>query len=107
MISYLVEAEKTEEVYCVFFNKSCLIGPHLDPQKVAGMPECTASARTTAAVRFALEQVVEVAVDPIEAMEVIQEGFCAKLFSKGKRKILKKVMKMYFVHNFNPYYECK
>ena len=85
-----LDGEKHEN-YCVYFNKTCVIGPHLDPDKVAKIPDKTASVKPPAAVKLALEKIVEVAIDSVDTMDVIQEGFGAKLFSKGKSKVLKKV----------------
>jgi len=76
--------------YCVHFSKTCIIGPYLDPEKVAKMSGKTASAKPPAAVKFALEKIIELAKDPIDTMDAIQNGFSAKLFSKGKSKVLKK-----------------
>lgn len=87
---FVIDVEKQEN-YCVHFNKTCVRGPHLDPEKVAKIPDKTASARPPAAVKLALEMIIEIAKDKVEAMDVIQEGFGAKLFSKGKSKVLKKV----------------
>ena len=51
----------------------------------------TASAKPPAALKFTLEKIIELAKDPIDTMDAIQNGFSAKLFSKGKSKVLKKV----------------
>ena len=80
-----------QDAFCVYFNKSCIIGTLLDPEKVARMPATTAIAKPPAAVRLALERLIAVAINPSETMDALQDGFCAKLFSRGKSKVLKKV----------------
>eukprot|EP00795_Rhopilema_esculentum_P009517 gene9517-17256_t len=84
------EDPEKQDAYCVYFNKSCIIGPFLDPEKVAKMPATTATAKPPAAVRLALERLIAVAINPSETMDALQDGFCAKLFSRGKSKVLKK-----------------
>ena len=86
----IIDGEK-QDINSVHFNKTCIIGPYLNPDKVAKIPDKTASTRPPAAVKLALERIIEVAIDPIETMDALQDGFGAKLFSKGKSKVLKKV----------------
>ena len=91
MFLSLAGGEKVEEILRVHFNKSCVLGSYLDPDKVREMPKATVPAKPPAAVRYALEQLIQVAKNPESAMEAIQEGFGPRLFSKGKNKILRKV----------------
>ena len=75
----------------IFFNKSCCIGPLLDPEKVAQLPDATPPGKVSSVIRTGLEMVAKAARDPEKVIDLMQEGCGVRVIVKHKGKILKKV----------------
>ena len=75
----------------IFFNKTCCIGPLLDPEEVAKLPDATPRGKVSTVIRTGLEMVAKCAFHPEKVIELMQAGCGVRVVVKHQGKILKKV----------------
>ncbi|XP_048575342.1 uncharacterized protein LOC116616629 isoform X2 [Nematostella vectensis] len=76
----------------IFFNKSCCIGPLLDPEKVKALPDATPPGKVSMVIRLGLEMVAKAAQDPEKVMDLMQEGCGVRVVVRHNGKLLKKAI---------------